>query len=145
MKSSHSGDVSGQNEDSSMGDSDSVLGKLFFSSKISALSPGSTYDASIRYEASLFFLHSNPLHTTPQQYYSFSTILYSTPLRYYSFSTILHSTPLHYDIILSPLHSTPHHSTTIEFSFQSSPLHSKSSITSLAQDCFSPFLSHNAV
>jgi hypothetical protein len=60
MKSSRSGDVPGQNEDSPMGDSDSVLGKLFFSSKISALSPGSTYDASIRYDASLFFLHSTP-------------------------------------------------------------------------------------
>ena len=53
----------GQIEGSPMGDSDSVLRKLFFSSKISALSPGSTYDASIRYEASLFFLHSTPLHS----------------------------------------------------------------------------------
>jgi hypothetical protein len=90
--------VSGQKQDSSMGDSDTVLGKLFFSSKISALSPGSTYDASIRYGASLFFLHSIPPH----------------------------STPLHNNITISPLHS-------------------KSSMTSLAQDYFSPFIFQNAV
>lgn len=58
------GDVSEQNGDPYVADSDSVLEKLFFSSKISALSPGSTYDASLRYDSCtpFFKVHPNPLH-----------------------------------------------------------------------------------
>lgn len=59
-----SGDAPVQKGDPYVGDSDSVLEKLFFSSKISALSPGSTYDASLRYDfcTPFFPLHPNPLH-----------------------------------------------------------------------------------
>ena len=58
------GDVSEQNGDPYVADSDSVLEKLFFSSKISALSPGSTYDASLRYVSCtpFFEVHPNPPH-----------------------------------------------------------------------------------